>query len=194
MPKTICLLDGHPHEAAGHFCHALADAYAKGARSAGHKVRRIDLAKMEIPCLRDPDDFPKTPPQAILDCQNAVRSADHVVIIYPLWLGAMPALVKSFFEQLSRHEFAVAHSEKGGWPRKMLKGKSARVIVTMGMPSAAYKIFFQAHGVKAFESAVLAMAGFKPIRETLIGGAGEFSKKRAARYFDRMAKLGAEAR
>ncbi len=193
MSTRICLIQGHPHDDPGHFCWALADAYEEGARSAGFEVERIDLARVEIPYLRNPADFGVTPPAAILDAQNAVTKADHVVVIYPLWLGAMPAFVKSFFEQLSRNEFALAQSEKGGWPRKMLKGKSARVVVTMGMPSVAYRIFFGAHGVKSFESAILGMAGFKPIRDTLIGGVGELSKGDAEKHFVRMRALGARA-
>ena len=194
LVKSICLVNGHPHNSSKHLCPAIADAYAKGARGAGGKLRRIDLARLDIPFLRDSADFATPPPKAILECQEAIRAADHLVVIYPLWLGSMPALVKSFFEQLSRNEFALAASEKGGWPRKMLKGKSARVIVTMGMPSAAYKVFFGAHGVKSFESAILGMSGFKPIRETLIGGAGELDDKRAKTLLDRMEALGASAK
>ncbi len=195
MPaKAICLINGHPHDSSDHLCAAIADAYARGARGAGCKLKRIDLAKLDIPYLRSSADFAKPPPDAILASQAAVRAADHLVIIYPLWLGSMPALVKAFFEQLSRNQFAIAASDKGGWPRKMLKGKSARVIVTMGMPSAAYRVFFGAHGVKSFESAVLGMSGFKPIRETLIGGAGDIAEKRAKALLARMEALGAAAK
>lgn len=192
MAKKICIFQGHPHDDPSHFCHALANAYQEGAIQAGHSIERIDLAKMEVPFLRDPADFPEEPPAPFRDAQRKVKNADHVFIIYPLWLGTMPALVKAFFEQLSRHEFAIAESE-GGWPRKMLKGKSARVVVTMGMPSAAYKIFFGAHGVKAFESAILGMSGFKPIRDALIGGVGALSVKQAEKHLARMRAYGAQA-
>ena len=191
MSKKICLLQGHPHHDPSHFCRALASAYEEGAREAGHSIDVIDLGKMEFPLLRDPADFPEEPPSVIREAQRKVKNADHVFIVYPLWLGTMPALVKAFFEQLSRHEFAIAENEEGGWPRKMLKGKSARVVVTMGMPSAAYKIFFGAHGVKSFENGILGMAGFKPIRDTLIGSVGEMSEKQAEKQFANMRALGA---
>ncbi len=192
--NSICIIDGHPDAAPRHLCHAIADAYAKGARGEGYKVRRIDLANFDVPPLRDPAEFLKPPPKNILDAQDAVKSCNHLVVIYPLWLGSMPALVKAFFEQLMRNEFAIAPSEKGGWPRKLLKGKSARVIVTMGMPSAAYKLFFGAHGVKSFESAVLGMSGFKPVRETLIGGVGAWSEKRVNALLARVKAMGAAAK
>lgn len=191
MTRKICILQGHPHDDPSHFCRALANAYETGARDAGHGVELIDLARIDIPLLRNPADFPNEPPPSILDAQVKVKDADHVFIIYPLWLGSMPALVKAFFEQLSRHEFAIAESEDGGWPRKMLKGKSARVVVTMGMPSAAYQIFFGAHGVKAFEGGILGMAGFKPIHDTLIGGVGGLSPQHAEKHLAAMRSLGA---
>ena len=190
MNKTICLIQGHPHRDASHFCHALADAYADGAASAGFSVKRLTLAEMDIPFLRDPKDFPEPPPPDILNAQKAVKAADHLCIVYPLWLGAMPALVKAFFEQLARNDFAIAAPENGGWPRKMLKGKSARVVVTMGMPSVAYKAFFGAHGVKSFERSILGISGFKPVRDTLIGGVGELSEKQSARWLEQMRAYG----
>ncbi|NNE40734.1 MAG: NAD(P)H-dependent oxidoreductase [Marinicaulis sp.] len=193
MAKQICILQGHPHDDPSHFCRALSAAYEDGAIQAGHGVDVIDLGKMEIPFLRDPADFKKEPPAQIIEAQHIVKEADHLYVIYPLWMGSMPALVKAFFEQLSRHEFSIAESE-GGWPRKMLKGKSARVVVTMGMPAAAYKIFFGAHGVKSFEGAILGMAGFKPVKETLIGGVGGLSAKQAEKRLARMRSIGARAK
>lgn len=144
---------------------------------------------MDIALLRNPADFTAPPGEAIRKAQDAVLRCHHLVVIYPLWLGTMPALVKAFFEQLCRNEFAIAAGGKG-WPRQMLKGRSARVIVTMGMPAAAYRVFFGAHGVKGFESGILGMSGFKPMRETLIGGAGEVKPKRADALLARMRALG----
>jgi putative NADPH-quinone reductase len=150
MNRTVCVLQGHPHGEGKHLCHAIADAYADGARSAGAKIKRIDLGAMDIPMLRDPADFGKPPIESVVAAQQAIKASQHLVVVYPLWLGTMPAVVKAFFEQLCRNKFAIEADAKGGWPRQMLKGKSARVIVTMGMPAAAYKLMFGAHGVRGF--------------------------------------------
>jgi len=192
MSETICIIDGHPHRDKSHLCHALAEAYKAGAREAGHKVKTLALAEMDINFLRDPADFEKPAAGDMIKAQNAISAASHVVIIYPLWMGTMPALVKAFFEQLARGNFAIKEGEHG-WPMKMLKGKSARVIVTMGMPAAAYKLVFGGAGVKGFETGILGMSGFKPVRETLVGGAYNLSDKRAAKLFSRCRALGAKA-
>lgn len=150
----------------------------------------IDIGTIEVDFLRTADEFAKPPPPPILAAQEKILSAAHLLVIYPLWLGSMPAIVKAFFEQVSRAEFAVGKSAKG-WPRQMLKGRSARIAVTMGMPAAAYRLLFGAHGVKSFETGVLRMAGFSPIKETLIGGAGALSLARAEVLFRRFHELGA---
>jgi putative NADPH-quinone reductase len=190
MNRTVCIIQGHPHGTGKHLCHAIADAYADGARLSGARVRRIDLGSTDISLLRDPAGFGSPPPEPIQSAQQIIKAATHIVIVYPLWLGTMPAVVKAFFEQLCRNNFAIQATAKGGWPRQMLKGKSARVIVTMGMPAAAYRLFFGAHGVKGFERSILGMAGIKPIRETLIGGVGALSRNQSEALLARIRRMG----
>jgi putative NADPH-quinone reductase len=166
MAKRILLILGHPDEGST-YCRALADAYAGGALAAGHEVRRIDLATFEFPWLRSKAAFTGAVPPSITLAQQDVRWSDHLVFVFPLWLGTMPALLKAFLEQLLRPGFA--HEIATGFPRGLLKGRSARVFVTMGMPAAIYRWFYGAHGLKALRRNILAFCGIGPIRECLIG-------------------------
>lgn len=171
MSKQIVIIQGHPDPEGGHYGHALCAAYAEGARASGHAVEILPVAQLEFPLLRNKRDFDSgDPPDAIRRCQAAIKAADHLVIIHPLWLGSMPALLKGFLEQVFRPSFAFERAEKPGRPgKKLLQGKSARVIVTMGMPGFAYRWFYGAHAVKSLERNILAFTGFKPIHRTLIG-------------------------
>ncbi|MDP3596851.1 MAG: NAD(P)H-dependent oxidoreductase, partial [Nitrospirota bacterium] len=63
MAKRITIIQGHPDAQARHFCHALADEYARGAEDGGHEVRCIEVATLDVPLLRTKADFEKgTPP------------------------------------------------------------------------------------------------------------------------------------
>ena len=73
-----------------------------------------------------------------------------------------------------------------------MKGKSARLIVTMGMPGFAYRLFLRSHSVRALESGILAMAGFKPVRDTVFGLI-EGGAKRRALMLEKTRALGARA-
>jgi putative NADPH-quinone reductase len=171
MSRHIVILQGHPDPGGGHYGHALAEAYAEGAAESGHEVEILPVAEFDFPLLRTKKDFDSsTPPEVIVRCQQAISRADHLVIIHPLWLGSMPALLKGFLEQVFRPGFAFGKPAKPGRPgAKLLKGKSARVIVTMGMPGFAYRWVYGAHAVKSLERNILAFTGFHPIRRTLIG-------------------------
>jgi putative NADPH-quinone reductase len=134
MARRITIIQGHPDPAGDRFCHALADAYAAGAEAAGLEVRRVEIARLEFPLLRAQAEFEKgSPPPQVAAAQEAIRWAEHLVIVYPLWLGMMPALLKGFFEQVFRPGFA-HRTDARGW-QALLKGRSARIVVTMGMPA-----------------------------------------------------------
>jgi putative NADPH-quinone reductase len=171
VAKRIVIVQGHPDPGGGRYGHALAQAYVEGATAAGHEVEILPVAEFDFPLIRTKSDFDGgQPPEIIQRCQQAITRADHLVIIHPLWLGSMPALLKGFLEQVFRPGFAFARPESPGRPgRKLLKGKSARVIVTMGMPGLAYRWFYGAHAVKSLERNILAFTGFGPIHRTLIG-------------------------
>lgn len=193
MPKKILIVQGHPDPAPERLCRALAQAYRRGAEAAGAEVREIDVARLDFPLLRTEADFHRGPdaaPEAIRRAAADIAWADHLLIIYPLWMGDMPALLKAFFEQTFRPGFALSYGE--GFPKPMFKGKSARVAVTMGMPKAAYRLLFGAHGVKALEKSALGFAGMKPIRESLFGMVQGKEREKTAKRIDKFRDTGAK--
>jgi putative NADPH-quinone reductase len=189
----IAIIQGHPDPDGGHFCHALAQAYADGATAAGHNVRSIDIARLEFPLLRDQSEFETgTPPADIIDAQNALARADHILIVYPLWLVTMPALLKGFFEQTIRPGFAIKFTSGYRW-EKLLKGRSARIVVTMSMPALAYRVLFDAHSLRSLERYTLRFCGIGPIRESLVGSVGEIDSRKREGWLERMRRLGQRA-
>ncbi|MGJ0509485.1 MAG: NAD(P)H-dependent oxidoreductase [Methylocystis sp.] len=194
MASRIAIIQGHPDPAPERFCRALAEAYAAGAAKAGHEARRIDVAALEFPLIRNQAQFERgAPPPAIADAQETLRWADHWVIIYPLWLGDAPALFKAFIEQTFRPGFALRYRD-GRLPEGLLKGKSARVIVTMGMPAPVYRFFFFAHGLRNLKRNVLNYAGVRPVRATLIGSVKGMGRETAEKWLETVGTLGSEGR
>lgn len=191
MPKRIAIIQGHPDSTVRHFCHALADEYAKGAEDGGHDVMRIEVATLDFPLLRTKQEFENgRPPESISRAQDIVAWADHLVIIYPLWLGAMPALLQGFFEQLLRPGFAFEYQQSGGMAKKLLAGKSARIVVTMGMPAFAYRWFFMAHSLKSLKRNTLWFCGIGPVKSTIIGSIEGLTERQRAGRLDDMRGLG----
>lgn len=189
----ILIVQGHPDAAQTHLCHAIADAYRQSAEAAGHSVETITIATCDMPFLRTKEAWEsgELPPVAA-DGQRAVAQAEHLVLIYPLWLGDVPALVKAWLEQVFRQGFAFTMNKTGWTPA--LRGKSARVFVTMGMPGFAYRWFFMAHSLRSLERNILKFCGFGPVRSCVFGNAEDPTGRAQEAFLTTARNLGAQAR
>jgi putative NADPH-quinone reductase len=195
MSKRILIIQAHPDATHPHLGHALAASYTKGAEGAGHTVREIVVAKLDFPLLRSQHEWEEgSLPAALKPAQDDIGWAEHIVFFFPLWLGDMPALLKGFLEQVARPGFAILRV-KGGkpWGEKGLTGRSARLVVTMGMPALVYRWYFRAHSVKSLERNVLGFVGIAPVHETLIGLTGDMKPQDAAKWLFKIERLGALA-
>ncbi|MBV7265488.1 NAD(P)H-dependent oxidoreductase [Erythrobacter ani] len=188
----ITIIDGHPSGEGDHYVHALASAYQRAAEEL-HEVRRLDIGKLEFAFVREPRVWTQLEPEEdILKAQEAIAWADHLVIVYPLWLGDVPALLKAFLEQVMRPGFAMEIKANAKW-RPLLRGKSARIIVTMGMPAPMYRLFFRSHSVKSLKRNILHFVGIKPVRTTIIGRVDSWPGYRK-KWLRRVERLGRFAR
>jgi putative NADPH-quinone reductase len=190
--RSILILNGHPDVTSKGLCHALAEAYAEGARGAGRKVERLDVAALDFGFLHSQSEFEKgKAPPAIAAAQKQIEQADHLVVIFPLWLGDIPAVLKAFFEQTLRPGFAFTY-RPNGFPIMHLKGRSARVVVTMGMPAPVYRWYFGAHGLKNLKRNILGFVGFAPVRDTIVGSVGTAGENKMRRRLDEVRALGCD--
>ena len=195
MSRRITLIQGHPDPAGGHYGHALAERYQAAAEAGGHTLRSIQVARLDFPLVAGKEDWENgRPPQAIVGAQEHIRWAQHLVFFYPLWLGTMPAVLKGFLEQALRPGFAVAPPQGPAAWRKLLAGRSARIVVTMGMPALVYRWYFRAHSLKSFERNILAACGIAPVRETLIGWVEGMGDAKRRRWLHRLEVLGRDGR
>lgn len=191
----ILILQGHPDRTVAHLGHALAQRYKAGAEAAGSEVRTVTIADLDFPLVRSKAEWDAdTLPAALAPVQKDILWADHVVLVFPLWLGDMPAVVKGFLEQIARPGFAIgkAGSDRAG--KALLGNRSARIVVTMGMPAALYRWYFGAHSVRSLERNILRFVGFGPVRRSLVGlveGMGAGRRERWLTAFEALGRRGA---
>ncbi len=192
MPRRILIVTGHPDPSPGRLCRALASAYAEAAERTGHAVRKIDLALLDFPILRTMKEFERgTIPESLKEAAEAVVWAEHFVFVFPLWLGTVPAMLKAFLEQVMRPGTAFAYPAQGeGFAKPLLHGRSARLVVTMGMPAAVYRMWFLSHGIAGMRRGILNFVGIRPVRETLFGMVANASDARRAKWIGQMRELG----
>lgn len=153
------------------------------------------MARLDFPLVRSKEDWEDgAPPDTIRQAQSMIGWAEHLVVFYPLWLGTMPALLKAFLEQVFRPGFALAKPEAGPMGKKLLTGKSARIVITMGMPALLYRWYFRAHSLKSLERNILGFCGIGPIKESLIGRVEAANNAKREQWLEKMRTLGRQGR
>jgi putative NADPH-quinone reductase len=187
--SRIVIIDGHPTRGGGPFCHAIADAYALGASEGGHDVRRIVLSEVDFPLLRSRAEWEGEPPLAIAQAQTTIDWAGHLVVIYPLWLGAMPALLKGFLEQTFRPGYSIGSGSLSGGIGGFAE-KTARIVVTMGMPGFESRRFLEAHTVRKRERHLFSLLGVRPVRQTVIRMVADIGDARRQEWLRAVRALG----
>lgn len=192
--KKILVLLGHPDTSG--LCGAIADAYAEAAKSAGHFVRRLNVAEMQFDYVLH-KGYRKIQPLEpdLLRFQELVRTCDHLVVIYPNWWSGPPSILKGLFERAWLPGFAYKYIKtKSGKPtifwKRLLKGKTARVIVTAGEHPYLMRLIY-GHFTQQISIATLWFAGFR-VRETVFGPADNPAPLAQKGWLDKVRQLGKE--
>jgi putative NADPH-quinone reductase len=188
----IMIIVGHAEQDT--FCEALGRAYERGARTGGHRVDFFDLSRMNFDAILRGGYHKLQPLEPDLEAaRTALWECDHLVILFPLWLGDMPAILKGFFERVMQPSLLekVAEGPQASW--KFFKDKSARVVITMGMPGFVYRLWFGAHALKLLRRNILHFVGIKPVRDTILGGVTAVTPERRKQWLADMEQLGEHA-
>jgi NAD(P)H dehydrogenase (quinone) len=164
----IAIIVGNPlHDS---YSEALGQAYQRGAESGGHQATVFMLGRMNFDAiLREGYRREQALEPDLAAARAAFVACDHVVIIFPLWCGDMPAILKGFFERILQPDLLSIQKSGGKASWKIFKGKSARVIMTMGMPGWFYRIYYGAHALKLLRRNILQLVGITPVRSTCYG-------------------------
>ena len=190
MTRILIVL-GHPRTDS--LCAGLADAYGEGAEASGHEVRRIDVGRLRMdPVLRTGYEPHETEEPDLTAAREAIAWAEHLVFVWPLWLGAMPAILKGFLERTLSRGFAIETIKGPPFYRPLLGGRSARVIVTMHMPVLIYRIMAGSRATRILRKQILNFVGIRPVRETIFGMVPNADKETRLRWLAKVRALGVE--
>lgn len=190
--KNILVIKGHPK--ADGFCNALADKYIKGVKAARNKVEVINVRDLSLERFIKFEH--KTNPDLPLDfikVQKLITWADHLVFVYPIWWATPPAMMKLFLELVLTSGFAYKYKAPiygviPSWD-KLLSGKSARLIATMGSPSFYHKWILHDPSYKMMK-ANLEFCGIKPVKRNYFGSTVLSSDEKKREWLDKAYRIG----
>jgi NAD(P)H dehydrogenase (quinone) len=126
----------HPDPAS--FNAAVAGAYVGAVSAMGHDADLRDLYRLDFDPRLRADELPWReafrPGDDVVAEREILAKADVVVLIYPLWFNAPPAMLKGYVERVFGMGFAYESAVPGTHP--MLAGKALVSVSTSGAPGA----------------------------------------------------------
>lgn len=189
--KKIFILLGHTDPAT--LSGAFADCYEREARAAGHDVRRMNIHEMHFdPILHEGYKAIQQLEPDLEDFRENVRWCEHFVVFYPTWWSTMPAMLKGLFDRAWLPHFAFNFADHGLTWKKLLKGRSAR-IVTSANTAPWMLIFMYGPPTVTLELCLLRFAGLRA-RSAVFGPSERASDQTKARWFRRVERLGRKGR
>ncbi|WP_370420043.1 NAD(P)H-dependent oxidoreductase [Streptomyces sp. QH1-20] len=198
--KKILVVSAHPDPRSLNA--ALTTFAARHLRAAGHEVRVSDLHAMKWKAVLDADDTLDHPADQRLHVlaaheratsagrlasdiaaeQEKVRWSDAVILQFPLWWFAMPAILKGWFDRVFTYGFAHGPAVGPPYSEGALGGRRALVSVTAGARESS----FSDRGIHGRLTDVLHpvqhglfwFTGMTPLEPFAVYGANELPKER----------------
>lgn len=165
QPFKVLVLVGHPMT--NSFGAALAERYADRLRQAGAVVRTMQLHQMDIAIdltTRKPGDAEMVGDTALF--WEALTWCDHFVVVHPLWWGGMPAKLKGLFDHVLQSGKAFRYVAGQAFPTGLLKGRTARLIVTSDTPDWYMWLGYSGAHFRQMRNQILRFVGFDTVRIT----------------------------
>lgn len=187
--KKILIINGHPDKESFNF--ALAEAYKKGAKQSNVEIKEINIRELNFnPNLQFGYRKRTELESDLLEAQDKLKWADHLVWIHPVWWGSVPAIMKGFLDRILLPGFAFNKRENSLWWDKYFTGKTARIICTLDQPAWYYKWIYGNPSHNAMKKVTLEYIGVKKVGITAIGPIRLSKEEFRAKWLKKVEKLG----
>ncbi len=187
--KKVLIINGHPDKES--FNYALSSAYIKGADKTDSSISQINIAELEFnPNLKfgyrkrmelEPD---------LAVAIEKIKKADHIVWVFPMWQYGYPAIMKGFIDRTYLPGITYQPIEGKALPEKLLKGKSARLIITADTPKWYDFLIMKSPTINQFKNGTLKFCGISPVKITYIASIKNSSSDFREKWLKKVTLLG----
>lgn len=185
------IINGHPDK--NSLCYEFAISYKRGAEKSSSDCTLVNLIDLHFDPILHYGYRQRTELEPdLLKVQNDILNADHLVFIYPTWWGTYPALLKGFIDRVFLPKFAFKHRDNSLFWDKLLKRKSARLIVTMDTPKWYYSLIYKSPGHNSMKRGILGFCGIKPVKISAFGPIKSSDDFKRKKWINQIEKLGQE--
>lgn len=164
----VVIVFNHPYE--GSFGNAILNSVTKGLKDANHEIDLMHLDNDGFnPVMSKADlkafvDHKPVDPQ-VIDYNERLKKADHLIFIFPIWWDLMPAMTKGFVDRVLSPGVVYDHHPRGFGLVPLLKNlKGVTVITTMNKPKIMYSLLIGNLIKKAMIKSVFKTMGYKNLK------------------------------
>ncbi|KAB1065578.1 NAD(P)H-dependent oxidoreductase [Salibacter halophilus] len=187
--NKILIINGHPDKESYNF--GLAEAYRKGAESTNASVDIINVRDLEFnPNLQfgyrkrtelEPD---------LKKSIDKIKESDHIVWVFPMWWYGYPAILKGFIDRTFLPGIFFEFVPGKPLPRKLLKEKTGRIIITADTPKWYNILFMKSPAINQFKKGTLQFCGINPVKVTYISTIKNSNDEFRNSWLTKVEKLG----
>ncbi|GLB50307.1 NAD(P)H-dependent oxidoreductase [Neptunitalea lumnitzerae] len=165
--KNILIINGHPDVES--YNYALANAYSTGAKTSSASVNQINIAQLSFnPNLAHGYRQRTELEPDLQDAIEKIKKADHLVWVFPMWWYSVPAIMKGFIDRTFLPGITYQPIAGKPFPKKLLKGKTARLIITADSPKWYNTLYMKNPVLNQFKKGTLQFCGVGKVKVTHI--------------------------
>jgi len=187
--KQVLIINGHPDKESFNF--ALSDAYIKGASKTNVVISQINITELKFnPNLEFGYRKHTELEIDLITAVEKIKIANHIVWIFPMWWYGYPAIMKGFIDRTFLPGITYEFIKGKTTPKKLLKGKSARIIITADTPKWYDHLFMNKPAINQFKKGTLEFCGISPVKVTYIAPLKNSTKKFRDKWINKITLLG----
>ena len=187
--KQVLIINGHPNKQS--YNYALSEAYLKGASKTNSILTQINIIDLDFnPNLMFGYQKRTELEPDLLDAIEKIKKADHIVWVFPMWWYGYPALMKGFIDRTFLPGITFEPIKGKALPKKLLKGKTGRIIITADTPKWYDYLFMKSPVINQFKKGTLNFCGINPVKVTYISPIKDSNINYRERWLEKISLLG----
>jgi len=187
--RQVLIINGHPDKQS--YNYALSDAYKKGANKTTAIIDTINISDLDFnPNLKFGYHQRTELEPNLVEAIEKIKKAAHIVWIFPMWWYGYPALMKGFIERTFLPGITFEPIEGKALPKKLLKGKTARIIITADTPKWYDYLYMKSPVINQFKKGTLEFCGINPVKVTYIAPLKDSSLNTRNKWLKKVTLLG----
>ena len=122
----------------------------------------------------------------LVEIRDSIIWSDHIVLVYPIWWGSIPAILKGMFDRVFLPGFAFKYRKDSQFWDRLLKGRSAHAITTMDTPPWYFKLVYCSPAHHQMRKTILEFSGIKPVKITSFGPIRYSTESKRAKWLSKV--------